>query len=213
MNLFCRVTASFEQSSEALHLIMEKAEKLIVYEHNERSDNVHIHFYLENCTVSTDTLKNYFKRTGIDGGVKGERWSFKQARDTGCIAYMTKGKLDPVLNQGFDESQLSEFKNLGYDGKSMKKQTKLTQYVVRESQVQSKARQSEMIEEVLSMMEHKTRYSAREVIELIRQVVIVKHKTICGRYKIRDYYDVIMARKEPESFVQACAYLVQKDFF
>ena len=41
----------------------------------------------------------------------------------------------------------------------------------------------------------------REILEVIRQVVYVEHKTIVGRYKIRDFYDYVMGNMDSERWL------------
>lgn len=111
MNLFCRITCSYVTFTPVVQLIETKCDKLVIYEHNANINNIHIHLYIEECTVSTDTLKNYCKRFGITGGIRGSGWSFKTATDTGCITYMSKGNLEPSFIKGFTQEEIVSYRD------------------------------------------------------------------------------------------------------
>lgn len=113
--VFARVRASYTSVREAFNQIAIKCERIIVYEHNERADNVHIHFLIEGNQVSTDTIKNYFKRLGFEPGDNGCNWSFVRATDRGCITYMSKGTLEPVFIKGYDQEELTSLKTAWVD--------------------------------------------------------------------------------------------------
>lgn len=110
MDLFIRVTVEWSQAVSAIELISSKVNRMVVYEHNSGGKNCHIHMYLETCSVSTDTLKNYIrKHVTLDKGNK--VWSFKKADDSDCITYMSKGKLDPCYVKGFTQDELIVYKD------------------------------------------------------------------------------------------------------
>lgn len=98
---------------------------MVVYEHTDAS-RIHLHFLVEECTVSTDTLKNYFKKEL--GVVNSRDWSFKTATKVPIVVqetnkysrggfseyikYMSKGKHEPVFNKGYEEAYLDFCKSL-----------------------------------------------------------------------------------------------------
>ena len=119
MDLFCRITCSYNAFNPVVELLEPKCDKLVIYEHNADTDNVHIHMYIEKCTVSTDTIKNYCKRFGINGGTRGTGWSFKSATDTGCIVYMSKGNLEPLYVKGFTTDEITSYREAWQPKKSI----------------------------------------------------------------------------------------------
>lgn len=94
MDLFVRLSYSYDHLSQFWDRLEKSCETLVVYEHNTGLKNVHVHFYVTNCQVSTDTLKNWIRK--IIPEIPKTHWSFKTAKDDGCITYMSKGELDPV---------------------------------------------------------------------------------------------------------------------
>ncbi len=208
---FCRVTCS----TDKLRPVFEKlSNHTIAYEHNEDSLNVHTHFFIKDMKESTDTLKNWIRK--LVGPFKATEWSFKtkykphkEAQEVpvtdGCITYMSKGKLEPSYNRGFKPEYVEEYKLKWLDFKRSAKQQGLKQYLVKETQQNSKLRQNEMIDEIIiridKMREQKQDVFAEDILRLIRQVVIVENKTIIGRYKVRDYFDTINARENPQTWM------------
>lgn len=96
-----------------------KCEKVLMYEHTERADNLHCHFLLVNVRVTTENLKQAYKKLGLV--LKGPgQVSFKTTYKTGdnvtieiseptharYITYMTKGIYQPQFNKGFDPAYL-----------------------------------------------------------------------------------------------------------
>lgn len=207
---FCRIRVPYEKFSPVASLMSEKCERLIIYEHNDDPNNIHIHFYIQACQVSTDTLKNYCKRHGITGGKKGSNWSFKLARDTGCIKYMTKGKYEPKFVKGFTDDEVAEHKSLWEDREPIivngKVQSKLT-FVVKETPLQAKKRKNDLVEEMIKCLP-KIR-SDKMIIQTIIKV-LNDNQTIFSRYTIRDYFDTIQGRVNEKAFVDKmeifCAY-------
>lgn len=212
-DLFCRIRVPYQNVLGAVELIAKKCDKVVIYEHNERQDNIHIHCYLQRCTVSTDTLKNYFKRSGFSGGDKGAGWSFKTATDNGCVTYMTKGKLEPVFVQGYTEEEIQQLKSKWEDREPKKQQSQLVSYVVKENPEQSKKRQWDMVQEIVKTFNEQPHKTGRELCRIIRQVVVVQNKTLLGRYKLRDYYDTAKALINDNEWSLSAAQFCEKDFF
>lgn len=166
--------------------------------------------YIEKCTVSTDTIKNYCKRSGIDGGVRGSGWSFKSATDTGCITYMSKGNLEPSFVKGFTQEEIVSYRDSWVErtGKtSAKYQTKL-QYIVKESPIEAKKRKNDLIKEMINELgAHKKTVNLEYYVDetIVRAIIKVlnDNNVIFGRYTIRDYYDTICSRKYTDSFVDS----------
>lgn len=208
---WCRVSVPFDIVKDAMDRIASKSSHLIVYEHNETPDNIHIHFYVENCEVSTDTLKNYIKKCGYSGGKRGSGWSFARARDRGCIVYATKGKLDPVYNKGFTDEEVQEYR-LKWIPKESVSKGKVT-YTVKESPVESRKRQWDLVQEIVKRFNQLDIKTGRQLCEIIRKVVIIDNKTVLGRYKLRDYYDTVKAIVNEKEWSLSAAQFCEKDFF
>lgn len=104
-----RLTRSYTDTRQVIEKFCEVSEKVLVYQHDSDTSvsRTHIHCYLCKVSVGTDTLKNYVKK--VLGVVTPDEWSFKTTYnkkrnkvDDGFVTYMSKGKLDPVYNKGFD---------------------------------------------------------------------------------------------------------------
>lgn len=185
---------------------------MIVYEHEPEGneDNLHVHMYLVGTQVSTDTLKNYIRKFTNPGKAGNGFWSFKTEYtpyggtqslpiDSNCITYMSKGVLEPVYNKGFELDEVNRLK-LSYDptvienAKQRKQYQSKLMYVVKETHKESKLRQNQMVDLIISRLKESDDYTERAILLMIRQVVIIEQNTICGRYKIRDYYDTVRAK-------------------
>lgn len=114
MSLFVRLSYSYDQLSQFWDRLEKSSDTLVVYEHNTGLKNVHCHFYVTNCLVSTDTLKVWIKKIIPD--VPKTHWSFKSSKsmviDDGCITYMSKGKLEPVRANKIGLERIAELKAL-----------------------------------------------------------------------------------------------------
>lgn len=163
-------------------------DRYVFYQHDV-PNNFHVHGLLVNCRVSTDTLKNYIRKDV--GEVKASEWSFKTADSLDFITYMSKGNLLPFALKGFEEAELKEYTSKWVHVETKKRS--MTQYKLKiENPKESKIRQNELMDMVLQRCREQGLKGGRPVLEVIRQVVYVDHKTIVGRYKIRDYYDYVM---------------------
>lgn len=195
--LAIRVTKSAEALRSFYDRLDQASDKYIIYEHNERSDNIHIHGFIVNCMVSTDTLKNWIKKDV--GTVKASEWSFKTATDYKFITYMSKGCLTPYKVHNFDMQEIEQYKS---EWVPMSKPKGLTQYKLKiENPKEAKMRQNELMDMVRQRCKEKHVRDPRGVLEIIRDVVYREHKTIVGRYKIRDYYDYVMSDLNEEKWL------------
>lgn len=115
-NYAVRLTRSYEDCSGAILRIANVVERIIVYEH--QASRTHVHMLLDNCSVSTDTLKNYIKKEL--GVVSSRDWSFKTAIKSvmsyaNYIKYMYKGENKPKYNKGFTEEEITFAESLWVD--------------------------------------------------------------------------------------------------
>lgn len=183
-----RITKSLPEFKDFFNKLDQVTDRYVFYQHDV-PNNVHIHGLLVGCKVSTDTLKNYIRKDV--GNMKSTDWSFKSADDFNFITYMSKGTLEPAAVKGFSQEELTEYMSKWVTVESKKR--KMTQYKLKiENPQQAKIRQNELMDMVLQRCKEKGISHGAPVLEVIRQVVYVEHKTIVGRYKIRDYYDYVV---------------------
>lgn len=125
MNYALRITYPADQLRGWFGRVAMVCEKAIFYEHSDNVSRVHVHGILWRCTASIDTVKNWVKEALHLTPIANE-WSFKQHYgkgnnkshiDDGYIAYMSKGRYDPVYNHGYSQDVIAEQKAKGYDGK------------------------------------------------------------------------------------------------
>lgn len=219
---FCRVSCA----NAVISPLWDKLEifNLIAYEHKENDLNIHVHFLVKNFTLSTDSLKGWIRKaTGLK--FKATDWSFKTKYkphkeaseitvNDGCITYMSKGHLSPVFNRGFQDSVIEDYKLKWLDFKRSAKQSALTQYLVKETQAQSKLRQNEMVDEITKRFREAPDGTIPTLLTIIRQVVVIENHTILGRYKTRDYVDTVMSRAQPHRWAQSMlAIVTDKGFY
>jgi len=177
----------------------ERCTKAIFYQHDEsgRVSRTHIHGLIVGCQVSTDTLKNWIKADV--GAINKTDWSFvtKDVNEQ-FITYMSKGLLEPAYNKGYTEEEIYNYRTAWVD--KPKKQTTLTQYrVISEKPETARQRQNDMLQPVIDYFtENPKEFGSRNVVQEIVKV-IRKHKIVVGRYKIRDFFDYVMATVKGEA--------------
>ena len=210
MDIFGRVTVSYDVFSLMTEKLTENCDKFVVYEHNENVLNVHVHFLIKGLKCGTDSLKNWIRKT-TERSYKATDWSFKtkykpdkgspeRSVDDSCITYMSKGKLTPSYVSGYSAIDIESYRLMWLDYKRQAKQQSLTSYIVKETQKASKLRQDEMITEICKRLDNSTDKRPRMIVQFIRQVVIIENKTVLGRYKCRDYFDAVLSRIDPPSW-------------
>jgi len=176
----------------------------VVYEHEADAtvSRTHIHAYVENPTVSTDTMKNWVKKALNVTSFPKADWAFTTADNLGYITYCTKGRLCPVFFKGIEHSQIEELRAAWVEQEPVKKGK--VQYILKvENPAQQKLRQTEMVDEIRRRVndyhgeEYDGKYDPIRIVRIIKQVVVIENNTVCGRYKFRDYYDTVMAHESP----------------
>jgi len=112
---FVRITHAYEIVKPIVHLWAMRCDSMLVYEHSQDTGTAkgqtHVHIILVNTSVDKKQLRNIAAATKIP--VKGnENMSFK-AYDgaTTTITYMSKGKIEPVYNKGYDSSAVEAAKS------------------------------------------------------------------------------------------------------
>lgn len=198
MKLKIRITRSFADLKDFPTKLAEVCDVLAVYEHEADDDisRTHIHCYADNPQVSTDTMKNWVKKALGTKVFPKTDWSFEEAQDVGFITYMSKGHLSPLLIKGIDAEACRLLKDKWVD---MPKKQGKTQYVLKiENPQERKMRQAEMIAEIRRRIhvdapkDDGGYHDTGNVINIIIDVVVKQNQNVCGRYKIRDYYDTVM---------------------
>lgn len=206
--LALRVTKSYAYLKPFFDRLVLKCDKLVAYQHDDAS-RVHVHALVVKSQISTDTMKNWIKSINKQVKIEKTDWSFvTKDVDEKFITYMSKGNLAPVCCHGFTDDQILAYKNAWVDKPRTDRKMKLS-YVVKETPEQRKLRQEDMLKEIERRYnENELRYqSTRELIGLIYQVVAVENRNVLGRYKVRDYYDTIMAKVHKETWLNQMSIL------
>lgn len=208
--LALRVTRSYAGLKSFFEKLSTNCDKLVAYQHDE-SSRVHVHALVVACKPSTDTLKNWIRT--VVGPVEKTDWSFVTKNvNENFITYMSKGNLAPVCCYGFTNDQIEAYKAAWEHRPKSFKQTKLT-YVVKETTEQRKMRQEDMIAEIVKRYSELKNPSSKDLIQLIYKVVSIENRNVLGRFKVRDYYDTIMARVANKDWLSAMDLLCTKDSF
>lgn len=203
-DVFARITVPYASVANAFVKIRQSADRIIVYEHNEREDNIHIHFLVEGNQLSTDTLKNYFKGEGFTPDPRGRCWSFTRADDRKCITYMSKGHLNPIYCDGFDDEEINGYKNAWVPQKG---QQLMTRYVVKETVSEAKKRKYDMVQDMLNRLkghhfQNMSLYADEKVVQVVLDVLHA-NKVCFNRFTFRDYYDTVCSQGDKDNFVSS----------
>ena len=207
---FVRIHLTKEQIEPAIASLQDACTQFIAYEHPDNIDRIHCHLILCDVTCSTDTLKNYIRRSCPVAPRAGNKfWSFKSANDLhGAITYMSKGKYDPFSVKGFTQDEIDSSKGRWVERtpETSKYQTRL-QYVVRESPAEAKKRKNDLVKEMIyEINENNVAHNSLEIIKIIIRV-LNSNNVVFGRYTVRDYFDTIQGRINTDS------YATQMDYF
>jgi len=213
-----RVSRPYEELKDFAAKLSDACDVCVVYEHeaDETVNRTHIHAYVENPKVSTDTMKNWVKKTLKVTAFPKTDWSFVGATDRGFITYLTKGKLTPCLVKGISAEEIGTLKAAWVDQPPAK--GKIQYRLKIENPQEQKMRQAEMVAEIRRRIREDTPaddmgyHNTRHVLNIITAVVVKQNNTVCGRYKIRDYYDTVMMLENSHSHATAmenfCAFRI-----
>lgn len=193
-----RVSRKYEEL-EQFFLKLDDQPILAVFEHLEDDEvnRTHVHFLID-TNISTDTLKNWIKKSLNVQTFPKTDWSFTKtfkdhqghAVDVNLdfITYMSKGILKPKLMRGVDNWEQYVSKWVQPQPHKGFKKFKL----IPERPEAARKRQTDLLQPII---ENKALYQTqREIVYAILDV-LRKEKVIAGRYKIRDYYDYIMNQR------------------
>jgi len=195
---FAELSKKPEKDESFIKKLSDACDVCVVYEHeaDETVTRTHIHAYVENPKVSTDTMKNWVKKTLKVTAFPKTDWSFVGATDRGFITYLTKGKLTPCSVKGISDDEISILKAAWVDQPPSRGKI---QYKLKiENPQEQKMRQAEMVAEIRRRIhvdapkDDMGYHDPGNVLHIIYDVVVRQNNTVCGRYKIRDYYDTVM---------------------
>lgn len=191
--------------------------KVLLYYHEKgrkRGDeNPHYHGYLEGYNHTTNALRDWL-RTNLKLTGKHDV-SVKKATDK-PIEYMSKGRLDPVVNLGFTQEYVDERKAQGYDGDAIasanaeKRKQKTLEEKIEAGNALTKWEMLQImmsrmdVEEKRGLTTVKRRICPYTEPDLVLRVVITvlrENKQVIGEYKVKDYFDAIWAYDSPDSFI------------
>lgn len=194
-----RLTRTAEELQPLWTRFIGHCHRIIAYEHpaEGKTKRVHVHFYVEGLDVSTDTLKNWVKKALNVTSYPKSDWAFKAADgDLKLITYMSKGKYDPIHNQGFTDDIVYERKSRWLDYAAQLAKTAASPKKPHEEKLKS----GEMLDEIEKRYRKEERLAEgwdRQmdvIISIARQVIYIENKALVGRFKFRDYVDTILAR-------------------
>lgn len=197
LDIAFRVSKAYDSSGIAnvIGPIMVHASKAIIYYHDV-SDNPHIHGYVEGYSKSAkwfrETLKKQF------GVMKRTEYTCNFDASCNFITYMSKGKLDPIYNQGFNEEMVNELKAKGYDKGDITKSKK----TVSEPNKPTKWTLLKDIEDKAAKcgcLQFANIYPKCVLKHIIR--VLHENKQLIGEYKVKDYFDSIFMYHDGDNFI------------
>lgn len=218
MNYAFRITESYSNLEQFVLQVGNHSQYLAVYEHSEPNKRIHIHGYVEGLTVSTDTLKNWVKKTLNVKKFPKSDWDFAekiakgekkgQPVDRDSLIYFHKNRFPIKYNKGFDEEFIKEqhaksYTPVEYVGKSVKTQYKL----VCENPTQKKHRENDLIKMMID--KSKGLLEDREVMKVVIDV-LNETATVCGDYKAMDYFDTVIRRIHKGTSLDRLMGLLQK---
>lgn len=187
------------------------SDKIIFYEHDkdDKIERTHCHFFVENLKVSTDTVKNWIKKSKNVSKFPSTDWMFKTEYvdkkskksirvDYNCIVYFSKGKLNPKFQKGFTQKEIDDYKNSYVDYSSVLQTPKARQM------------KQQIISEGLTKKEKEKTYWSivKDVVGICKDGGITNYRQVCGVlveylsnvekvvgiYKQADLVDTIMVR-------------------
>jgi len=205
--------------------LAESSDKLVVYEHD--ANRMHCHALCVGYTGSTDTLKNWIKKTLVVTVYPKSDWAFATQYKSAAgdyvpinddfITYMSKGTIQPKLVKGFTQDAIDTYRSLWVPRprKGERIQYKITATI---TDKQRKLQVNDMIQEVYSRLNSqgwngenlnvKGTSLDREIVKTIIEVFQTENHNVIGRYKIRDYYDAVLSRLRPMQYVDQMVQLI-----
>lgn len=212
MDYAIRLTFEYDSIKDVIERIASSVESIVVYQH-DKDDTVsrtHIHMLVVGCKHSTDTLKNWIKKH--IGAVEKTDWSFKAAKKEESerlryIAYMSKGRLDPLLVRGFTEEFIEKCKSSWVDPKEVRVNLKNGK-LVKEIDEAANVSKRQLVEEMVAVIG--SDYPSTRAILIGIRKVLIQHRCVVGMYKVMDYYDAYMMYAHKELWLDMLAERIEK---
>lgn len=108
---FIRYDGSYDEGTDIVKYIKAKCSSYILYEHPAKATKgIHVHGYIQ-TDITDDTIREQIKKSQH---IKGYCRKPKKTL-LNCIAYMSKGKLDPKLCHAVSTEIISNGKSIGFD--------------------------------------------------------------------------------------------------
>lgn len=110
MNYAIRLTYKWSEVADLFrNLSDDEAKAIVVYEHDD-GNRPHIHAYVEELTITPQTMKNRLIRLL---GFKPHKtdWSFKSDANRKFITYMSKGNLQASFVKNIDEAEIDGYRS------------------------------------------------------------------------------------------------------
>lgn len=106
-----RLTIPFSEVLSFIDQWSEKADKLLVYEHeaDQEVSQTHCHFLIQDCKIGEDRLKQIVNQKREKPLKGNECWSWKAydpGKGSSYMAYMTKGKLACKYSKNYSADEL-----------------------------------------------------------------------------------------------------------
>lgn len=206
MDYAVRVSYPYAQLVEVFKKLSEVCDKIVVYEHD--ASRVHVHALLCGCRVSTDTIKNWIKKT-LNVTVSKYDWSFKNAnKDDKYITYMSKGKLEPAFSKGYDGLELASLREQWQDKKEVKEEessvidlrkVRVTRYTLANEVLglyNERYTTAESYDE-----DERLKVKMKKLIEIVKEVC-KKHKKGCDYDNCAKIAQTVLADLDPNYWIQ-----------
>lgn len=212
---------TIEQRDEIIKKYASECKEIIIYEHVERADNLHVHMLMETA-LTLKTLRNYaVKLVGKNESNDSRLYSFieKQSRgpDKGSpvsikfISYMSKGKYDPIWvnpnSNKFTPALVEQYRLLGFDKEDVKKG--IVSEGLKQILEEKKSRLTEwdMVKEVVGTVDA----SGYSVFNLNDDLMYTTKEIYPYAKQVREKHKRLLPAKAMAEFVQKCKYFLNPD--
>ena len=187
MTAHIRLTKSFARLEEFFSGL--QCESLVVYEHT--GARVHVHAYMKGGP-NTTTMKARLVK--LCGAWNKEDWAFmtkfkpvgsekSEPVNENLLTYLSKGTINPSMVVGFTPEEIEAKRLLWVAYEKPKKPT-----------------YADIVDEVLLAHPNGVHREDASIIHTILQI-LAKHRMVAGRYKTRDIYDAVLARRDAPAYV------------
>jgi len=204
--------------------------RFAVYEHpmDAKVSRTHCHALLMDVTCSTDTLKNKISECLKFRPNGNSEWTFKTKYkpykatttvtvDDKYMIYMSKGKFEPCITEGYTNDQINEFKKswvpMGPNAEIKLVDGKL---IVNDSERKSLTKR-ELLQLMVAkfndkiIQEQSPDARSRKIFKMIRNVLVAQGEPV-GENKIMDYYDSVVMHGDASSFIDNCMNRLNKRY-